>query len=110
MITDLPSGRSGSLDGLPSGRRVAAIWLDDAPDGTPTELLDGAPVGCIHHDSGRCSAGRRVLIYDICDMTDTAETPIVCPAHAASRYRVLPGGEPTPSYTAAVTARRETPT
>ena len=101
--TRLPSGRAGALDGLPSGKRVAAIWLSDAPDGTPIELLDGYPVGCIHHDSRHCSAGSRVLIYEICDLTDTADTPIVCPAHAASRYGVMPTGEPTPSYIAAVT-------
>ena len=31
--TSLPSGRAGSLDGLPSGTRRAVTWLDTQPSG-----------------------------------------------------------------------------
>lgn len=102
MTTKSPSGRSGPLDGLPSGQRTAATWLPDWRERTD----------CCHRN--RHCRGPKVEVHHMFDDNSTnrtmgggtfdQSTTVTCLAHAISRHGLHPGGEPTDAYRAAVGA------
>lgn len=88
----VPSGRAGPLDGLPSGVRRAATWLDPSP------------ADYCYHGPRRCS-GALVLVHTLGDSaegTHSYDTVVACATHAAYRHGVHPDGQPTGRYRAAV--------
>ena len=93
-----PSGRAGPLDGLPSGHRVAATDLPHDPDDNDCHY--GGDYGRSIH-----CRGRLVLIHTMFDPIGSYDTTAVCIAHAISQYGVVPWGNPTEHYVAAVTER-----
>ena len=92
-MTSYPSGRSGPLDGLPSGQRTAATYRDTTDPG-----------GCYH--ANRYCRGPQVTVHTMTDHpnggTMDYDRVTTCLTHAVVRHRLHPGGEPTDAYRQAV--------